>query len=258
MIVYIEYALIENFLIDGGLLLLSLRLLKRRISLLKISLSALLGAGFALVYPLLSLPDPLSYLLKFLVGILLVLLACKRENNAGRYATNVLSFFFVCFLFAGFLFAFNDLFSKTGQKISLGGLFGGGVIFCFLLVKFAKKLYFKRKINGFLYDCELFSGNNRLAVKGFLDSGNMASFKGSPVCFLSEKLLLELIEVGQVCNEMQILTVNGEKKIKIFEIDKLWIYSLNGLNIIEKVYVSPTGNFENGEYDLLLNGALLP
>ena len=258
MIVYIEYALIENFLIDGGLLLFSLWLLKRRISLVKISLSALLGAGFALLYPLLSLPLFLSCLLKFSVGILLVLLASKKENSIGRYALNALSFFFVCFLFAGFLFAFNDLFSSKGEKISLGGLLGGSVIFSFLLAKFIKKLYFKRKINGFLYDCELFSGNNRLAVKGFLDSGNTASFNGAPVCFLSAKLLLDLIEVGQVCDEMQILTVNGEQKIKIFKIDKLWIYSLNGLNIIEKVYVSPTGNFQNGEYDLLLNGGILP
>jgi len=262
MTVYIEYALIENFLIDGGLLLFSLLLLKRRISLLKISVSALLGAGFALLYPLLSLPAPLQYSLKFSVGILLVLIASKKENTVGRYATNVLSFFLVCFLFAGFLFAVNDLFHKETQRIPFGSLLGGGIIFSFFLWKFVKKLYFKRKISGFLYDCELFSGKNRLKVKGFLDSGNTASYHGVPVCFLSAKLLLDLIEMGQVCDEMQILTVDGEKTIKIFEIDKLWIYSCDRLNIIEKVvekvYLSPTSNLRSGEYDLLLNVGVFP
>ncbi|MBQ8658946.1 MAG: sigma-E processing peptidase SpoIIGA [Clostridia bacterium] len=261
MTVYIEYALIENFLIDGGLLLLSLLLLKREISLLKIALAALLGAGFAVLYPLVTLPDLVSYTLKFAVGVLLCLIASKREKKGSRYAMNVLSFFVCSFLFAGFLFAVGDLFEgEIVKRIPVGGLFGGGVIFAFFLHKFIKKLYFMRKINAFLYNCELISGKNQLKLKGFLDSGNQASYGGRPVCFLSAKRVLDLIEVGQGCDEMQILTVGGEKTIKIFQIDKLLIYSPNRLNIIEKViekvYISPSGNLENGEYELLLNGAL--
>jgi hypothetical protein len=105
----------------------------------------------------------------------------------------------------------------------------------------------------------LILGKNEIKITGFLDSGNRAKYRDRPVCFLSKKRILDLIEVGQGCDEMEITTVGGEKKIKIFQIEKLVIYSSKGWNIIEKVvenvYVSPCEPFQGDEYELLLNGA---
>ena len=71
MEVYIEWVLIENFLIDAALLSLSRALLKRKIALFKTILSAGLGTVFAAVFPLLSFKKGAATLLKATVGCLL-------------------------------------------------------------------------------------------------------------------------------------------------------------------------------------------
>ena len=99
MEIYVEYALIENFLVDGALLYLAMSAAKQPICLWRLALSAFAGAAFALVFPLLSLPPWLGYLLKFLVGALLCVIALKRQKSWGRYALTVLLFYALSFCF---------------------------------------------------------------------------------------------------------------------------------------------------------------
>ena len=52
---------------------------------------------------------------------------------------------------------------------------------------------------------------------------------------------------------MTIVTVNGEKQIKIFLADSLEIYCGNRPNIIRKVYFAPSGHIRAREYKIILN-----
>ena len=151
MTLYIEYVFLENFFIDGTLLYLTFSLLKRRISHFKIILSACLGGAFALLYPFLTLPNFLSVILKFSVGILLTILATKKEKGIGRYALNAAVFFGLSFLLAGGLIGVCNLLSvnKNGygiEKLPVGALTVGVVLLAFLTLKTAKALYKRRKI----------------------------------------------------------------------------------------------------------------
>ena len=261
MQVYIEYVILENFFIDGALLYLALSILKRKISCVRIMIAAAVGAAFAALYPLLRLPDFLSYLLKFSVGGLLVFIASKREKGVGRYALNALSFFAVSFLFAGMLIAAYDLIEfENGyllQELPVGALLVGVAALSVGVSKGVKAFYRRRKQARFLYGCEFVSGETTLKTTGYLDSGNLASFQGVPVCFLTPECFLKLIRAGQGCDEMEIMTVSGVKKIKIFKLDELRIYLEDGANIIKSVYVSPSKHLKGREYDALLNGLLL-
>ena len=61
MVVYIEYVFLENFLYDGALLARSLFACKEKIRWGRLLVSAALGGVFALVYPLLELPNFLAF-----------------------------------------------------------------------------------------------------------------------------------------------------------------------------------------------------
>ena len=89
MEVYVEYAFLENFLYDGVLLWLSLRASLTPVRVWKVAVSAAIGAIFALLYPLLTLPVFLLQMLKLAVGFLLCLLVMpgiKNKKDRGRYA----------------------------------------------------------------------------------------------------------------------------------------------------------------------------
>lgn len=262
MELYIEYVFFENFLVDGFLLYLSFFLLKRKIYPLRLLLSSALGGAFALVYPLLVLPDFWQNFLKFCVGVLLAIVG-SRENGVSRYAINCFCFLLLSAAFAGLLTAFFPSFSYNekgdfrSSRLPAYLLFFGGVIFAIPLFKSVRAIYRHQKKASFLFDCKIFIGKNSVVARGFSDSGNLARYEGRPVCFLKPKLLLKLIEVGQVWNEMEISTVSGVKKIKVFKAEKLWIYLDGKPNIIENVYLSPSDSLEGREYEILLNAETL-
>ena len=140
------------------------------------------------------------------------------------------------------------------KRLKTGALFAALAIFAIALYKSISAIYRLKKTAPFLRDCEIFIGEKSIKIKGFCDSGNLAFFKDRPVYFINPERLLEVISEGQVCDEMEILTVSGAKKIKIFKADKLLIYFEKKKNIIENVYLSPSKNLRGQSYDALLHG----
>ena len=264
MEVYIEYAFLQNFIIDGLLLYLALNLSRQPVCVKGILLSAFLGAVFALLFPLLSLSAFAGFLLKFSFGFLLCRLVTPAKKHGGRYALSCVFFFGLTFLFGGALIALYQILPleyslQSGyivEQIPLSLLLCGIIVLTILVIKWGKKLYFDRKIRRFYYSCQLFSENSQISAIGFLDSGNLASFNGLPVCFLSPELTLELIDAGQVFDEMQISTLNGRNKIKIFKGKQIKIYLNKDEHIVKKAYFSPSPTLKNREYQVLLSPLL--
>lgn len=251
MTVYIEYAFLENFILDFLLLRLSLYAAKEKPRLFKTLYSACLGALFAVVYPLLHLPSVLRTLLKFSSGACMCLLCFQRlktKNDWGRYAFTLCLFFVLSFCFAGALTFFN----ASGFYVLLG--FG---FLCLLAIVFFEKLYEKRAEKRLLYDCTIAYGKRRASLFGFYDSGNLARYNNIPVCFLSPDLFFDVCgeeilqkDMGQVCDELRISTLGGEKTVPLYL----------GEVYIEKrkiqVYFAPNTNMLNRAYKLLLNSRI--
>ena len=198
MVVYVEYALAENFLLDGMLLYLALRAAKRKIRKKRLFFAAALGAAFAVAFPLLPMPEFLAYLLKFAFGGLLCLVA----NGRGRYAATCVFFFGFSFVFAGALFALLNGFEVSGTKSGSYELarapatftLCGGAAFAVLALDLVKKLYRKRAVEKFTYDCEIRANGKTAFAAGFWDSGNTAAKHGTPVCFVSPDIAYDLWE----------------------------------------------------------------
>ncbi|MBE7079159.1 MAG: hypothetical protein E7380_04815 [Clostridiales bacterium] len=259
MVVYIEYALLENFLFDGVLLALAAFAARIKLRLWRISLSAAIGAVFAVLFPLLTLPKFLSVFLKILVGFLLCLIPFDRLKNKkdwGRYALNTSLFFFFTFAFGGALTGVYEGFlsGRTSETAPAWFVFLGFSLASFATIFLIRKLYAKRRLHSFIYPCEASFAGRKIETQGYFDSGNLATKGGVPVCFLSPDLLYDLFLAqggGQVCDEMAVSTVAGEKKIPLckgvlrIKTEEKWEE--------KEVYFAPTSNTIGREYKLILN-----
>ncbi len=267
MTVYVEYAFLENFFLDGVLLGLSLLFTRTPIGWRRLCFSAFLGAIFALVYPFITLPKPLSFLLKTAVGILLCLTAfgrIKSKKEWGRYALTAVFFFTLTFAFGGAITAFSEgvFLGKTPASIVFIGVAILGLISLFL----AKKLHKKRAVYAHLYDCEILYKQRVAAAVGFLDSGNTVTKFGLPVCFITPDLFYEVWgeelvfanaekEGEQVRDETYIHTLAGEKKVRLYK-GELQIKGKEGKKRRREAYFAVSGNMISREYKILLNAGI--
>ncbi len=265
MVVYIEYAFLENFLFDGALLTLALVASKQKPRWGRISFSAFLGGIFALVFPLLTLPKWLGFCLKIAFGFLLCLFPFPRlqsKKEWGRYALAV-SFFFA------FTFAFGGALTGLYTSFSLSRLPQSGVIigFCLLIVLallFIVKMYEKKRIYRYIYPCLVALNGKKLRADGFFDSGNCALKKGLPVCFLSADFFYDCLGAewafdkksgGQVRDEMEITTMSGVKKIPLY-LGEIEVKTGGKEEEKRLVYFAPSTNMIQREYKILLNARL--
>ena len=267
MEVYVEYAFLENFCVDAALLFLSFKISKNALTLKGLIFGGLVGAAFAIAYPFLPilLGDAVSEIIKFFFPALIVFVAFKRrilKNGRGRYALSVLSFYLVSFAFAGGVYAVCGFFSISYaygggiiSQVPLGLVFSVGVAFFTFFERFCKRVYARKSQTRFLYPCEIVLGEKRVKTQGLLDSGNVARKNGIPVCFLSADIFYDLFfdgAFGLAQEELAITTVSGNKKIKLFFLDEIRIYSERGRNIIKKPYCAPNAGLTGREYKVLL------
>ena len=265
MTVYIEYAFLQNFFLDGGLLWLSHKVIKTPINRKRILLSSLFGAIFAVLYPLLRLPSLLGTVLKIAAGCLLCMLAfgrikSKKERRGYFLFTTV--FFSWSFLFGGALNGVTQGISPDYVKTVLTPL--GFLVLSVFCVYFSRKLYKRSSILRQVYDCVIRNGEKEAAAQGFLDSGNMVTKKGIPVCFVSPEIIYRLWggEIlfsekgeGQVRDEVAITTMTGSKKVLLYK-GSLQIIAGEKRKEIKEVYFAPSANMISREYMMILHSRI--
>lgn len=268
MVIYIEYALAENFLIDSLLLYLALSSARKRVRWRRLCFAATVGAAFAVVFPLFPLPMPLSYALKFLFALPLCLLAfgrIKGKEERGRYALTCVFFFAYSFALAGALFALSNGFFANGSGYVIPRanvlfvLIGSAAFVCFV-VAFIKKLWARRAVERLTYPCSIVYKQRRVETLGFFDSGNLATKNGVPVCFLSPDIAYdlrenELWERGERTEEgIVVATMSGERYLPVFrgsvEIEA------NGKRLKKEVYFAPSTNMLSRGYKILLHSRI--
>lgn len=275
MVVYIEYVLIENFVLDWLILTLALYAAKVAFSWLRTIAAALCGAGFALVFPLLPIPAFPAFFIKLFVGFLLCKIAAPKKLSRKNFFA--VSAFFFCFsvAFAGLLLSISNaaiqkensyLLNKFPFAFALASFAG----FALICVRLLHALYRKRTLQRHLYLCTIVYKQKRVNVLAFLDSGNTATKNGEPVCFISPDAALdvwqeELLEdlaakstkgMGQACDEITISTLGGEKTLRLFRANLL--IKTNQKNDCKKdVYFAISPHILSQEYQVLLHTCIV-
>ena len=253
MVIYIEYAFLENFILDFILLYVSLKASRGNARLWRLLCSAMLGGVFAVIFPIFPLNEWGRYALKWATGFLLCFLAfgeIKSKNAWGRYALNCLFFFSSTFFFGGALTALHV------EKSTLLLDFLLLSVFFLILVCL---VYKKRAVERFLYDCKIKIGEKQTSVQGFYDTGNLATFENIPACFLSPEFTYLAVDAyGETLKKqrqkMKISTLSGEREISLF-LGEIEITTAKG-RVKRQVYFALFENSVKREYKLILHSQI--
>ncbi|MBQ7340381.1 MAG: sigma-E processing peptidase SpoIIGA [Clostridia bacterium] len=255
MTVYIEYVLINNFIIDFFLLKTTFLLGGKKVKIYRLILASIFGSVVALIYPLINLSAFLTAIFKLSIGIMLLILSASYKDKKE---------FVACFLF------FLTLSALLGGGIFMAYSFFGveeikefEVAFCcipaYFITAFIKKIamifYKKADVERFTFEVEIFYNEKKVKGRAFLDTGNNVYYKNTPAVICSKRFFSSLklkIEDYRKLEKIKIDTINGQTENYCILLDKLKILNGQTENIIDNVWMVITDKSILG-VDLILH-----
>ena len=88
--------------------------------------------------------------------------------------------------------------------------------------------------------CTVYSGENKVSLNGFFDSGNKVYHLGQPVCVIPQTEAQKIIDVTRIESTIKIHTVAESKKLKVFTADKLEIRKGEQIKVFKGVKIAVT------------------
>ncbi|WP_297435067.1 sigma-E processing peptidase SpoIIGA [uncultured Clostridium sp.] len=178
MIVYLDVLLIENFLINFFLIVVTIQLLRYKFRYRML----VLASGVGSLYTLTLFFDGLAIFTNIIFKIFVVIIMLKISLPKKEIFTimkGVLVFFLVSIGFSGFCF----LFAMAENPYNITGVFtinnysSKVLLFSAMLLyltSYRLYLYIKNKgiVNNFIWDIEFILNGNKFYANGFLDTGN--------------------------------------------------------------------------------------
>ena len=136
MTVYIEYVLIDNFIIDYLILKATFTVTAKNTVKGRLFICALILSVFAVIFPLIKLNGVIGGLVKFFYGLLCIILAYDYKS-LKEYVGVALVFFALTFLTGGFVTALYGAFDLPfGNKLTIAV----AVIPIYLILKVKQRL----------------------------------------------------------------------------------------------------------------------
>lgn len=250
MIIYVEYVIFDNFLLDLFIGVLVVKLL--RLKSWRAFLSAFFGTVLALIYPLVSHEYIVIY------KILTALMCCLPfvTNNLASLIKATFYYVIVAFIFNGLISLALNTVDEFGYY-STGGLVGlvtgGGMIGYIVIYKFINMLA-KRLSNDKYVKMTVCIGDKTVKAVGFMDTGNIATASdGKGIVFLDKNLSKKIN--SDVIDYVFINTVGSGKIFNVIKIDKLMIYSGGEKHIYKNVNAVKTNQSYQG-FQVLLSSNL--
>lgn len=233
MTVYIEYVLIDNFVIDYLLLKYAYKLAGVKIKTGRVVLSAVFGAIFSLLYPLMESKGVLFSLVKVCVGGIMVILGAKISSPKKTYVT-IAIFYALTFALGGTLTAVCTLFNIDSSETLISIIILPAYLLLKSLGEVISVIYRRKNVENFTYDITLTLGEKSIEELGFLDTGNNAYFNDEPMIFCSLSIFNKLIKGGKIPKtyKTEISTVLGSESKTVVILDRLEIYIGKDKNIL--------------------------
>ena len=180
MEIVVEYALLDNFIIDMIILFVSCKLKHEKISVARLCISSLFGAICALLMPLLNCANFLIIGVKLLIGVVMVLIAHKC-STFKKFVLDYFIFLSTTAVFGGvgigvlYLF-FGSVTLTAGFAINSPILMSAIYIAIFAwvygVVAAVKFFYRKKNRNEFTFEILLVCKDKKVESTAYLDSGN--------------------------------------------------------------------------------------
>lgn len=241
MQVYIEYVILDNFIMDYILIKETARILRVKCKKTRAFFSAFTGTVGAVVFPLIKIKSQYMFLLKILLGALICFIA-REHGKISRFIKFYNVFLLLTFSIGGGVIGVMYLIGIDLKSYG-NGLSGVLPIGITVLIGYITAIILKRAITNtmgdimttrFRYDCIIKSGAYAVKVRGYYDSGNLLfdSKTGLPVV-LCKKRIIEKIKKGNPNffskRDMEFSTVKGSGRLNLYEVDCILI-DVNGTN----------------------------
>jgi len=258
MTVYIEYVLIDNFVIDYLMLKATFATTGKNVVKRWLFLSSFLGAVIALIYPLIQVHTAILTCIKICSGLLMVLISTRFSSPKSYYVHAVL-FFFYTFLTGGVITGVFEIFNipKNSEiNIAFMAIFVYAVICAVMGV--VKYVYRRKDVVSVTCRVDITAFGQMKIAKGFFDTGNGLYDGDSPVIICNKKfaeyfLFCDLS--NKKIKKITVNTVNGKEDKFAFKIDSIKIYNGTRPNIYNNVVMCIADNIGEG-YDVILHPAL--
>lgn len=256
MEVYIEYVIIDNVVIDYLLLKAAFTVIGKRYGKGRLFLCSVLGAGAALIFPLLNFNAVLTAAIKIIVGFGLTLFAAKYKN-IKEYVFVTAVFLLFTFISGGFVTAVYELFGISfSEEISIGLVILPVYICVKVCVETVKNIYKRRSVLRSVVDAEIIACGKTLKVKGLIDTGNALYYKGLPVIIANRDVGENFISPNVKIETYYFDTASGEGKMFLIKTDKIKIFYDGKENIYNNVMLGITKKDVGTGYDVILHPSL--
>ena len=260
MTVYIEYVLIDNFIIDYLLMKATFAITGRSATKKRLFVCAFFGAVFALILPLVQNFDLFTIIYKIITGLFLVLIAKKNYTFRAFYVTAI-TFFLLTFLTGGMITGIFNIFGiDYSSEICISLMFLPVYVFIKLALTLIKYFYRKKTDISLTYQVEISLGKTTLSALGFMDTGNTLFDGNNPVILCDKtfaKRLFNQNALGAKLKKISVTTANGQSTNLAFSVDELRIYNGDKLNIYSNVTLCVISGGVFDGYEIILHPKFL-
>ena len=240
MTVYVEYAVVDNMVIDCIILLLTKEVLNTNTKRTNIFLSALLGTAVAIVSPMFS--SVVSFVIKIPLSISMVMIAFYPKK-IKMFLAEYITFFASTFVLLGTCMGISEIFKLNvlkfdGFAVVYNFPVGFTVLVCALTFVCVKNIMIyahrKHRDDKLYFEVTLKNRGKVVLATGFLDTGNKLVHEGKDVCIVDYKVFSKLFEDVDVLDivlqrdvkieksqYIKVSSLGESKKILIFEIEEL-------------------------------------
>ena len=210
MTIYIDIVLLENLVMNYIILLGTGYIIKARIKHIKLIISSLIGAIYALLAYMEIFPIYANFITKMILAICMIYIAFKPKKIKGLIK-ELIVFFLVSFSLGGCAFALlymikpQEIFVKDGVHIGVYplkiALLGGitGFVITYISFKVVKNHITKNEI---IYNAIIKIEEKKLEIKVLLDTGNMLKdpITGDTVIIIEKEKLYDILPLELLNN----------------------------------------------------------
>lgn len=233
MTIYLDIIFFENTLMNYIILYATGFVQKKRMKNLKLILSSLIGAIYAIVSYLNLIPIYSNPIMKILLSSIMIYVAFNNEN-IKQMIKNLLLFYLASFVIGGCALALLYMISPQNIIFENGVLVGtypmkvtliAGVV-GFLIIQYSFSQNKRQmKMKDLLCDLEIFVNNQKVKMKAYIDSGNTLKdpLTKKPVIIVEKGIMEKIIDIDNL--------IGGDEKLKIRLIPFKSIGKQNGMLI---------------------------
>ena len=235
MVVYIEYILLNNFVIDYVLIYLLSISFGAKYGKMRVFCTLCIALCMAVLMPYIEMYSTILVVYK-LLSLCIVILPLKKYRDLREYMAYYFMTILYTFLLGGCMYG---VMSILDIKITLSGVVVGGVdmpstfvyvvvgIFVYIFVCVLRYIFARGRVQNHYHDVTLYMGDRHYDIVGYLDTGNFVLDKDRGVVFISRRVyskILQNMDISSISTtRLDIASVTDTKHICCVVVDRLYV-----------------------------------